>query len=763
MAVNIDLNVIPIHAESGQYSPQVAGLKFTNRPRRPARSRQSDQLILFTSLSDECLLSESEYQELLETLSLAYYKKTGSVTGAMREVAQELNQYLQQLNCQSGDPTKQVSGSICQLVRREDQIYLGISGSLQVLFIGQDGVRIVTNPALTGAGLGAAKSERVQYFHASLKADDTFLITTRIPPKWTADFLSSFRSQGPESIRRRLIPAIDVNSDSLIIQAKAGEGKLNILQLTVSSALSSQAEKPVSPSSHAGSAGHTAGRTQTSGVPVQLGENPESQQIPSGETVFKGVVQLQANTAGVDQASLKRGTMAMVGRDYRVEDKPLPSTPKEQNRLLGLLLFPIKVLLSPFVLILRLISSTLDRMIPGENLAIIPNSTMAFFSLIVPVIIVAIGTTVYIRNGITTQSTIVYEQALGLVAKAEQSTDVIEQRGYWKMLVEHLEKTDLIYVIPDAVSLRESAQAKIDQIDKIKRVDYQPAIIGGLPPETYITRIVLGDDEIFLLDRNSGNVLHATLSDQGYLLDQAFQCGPGSVVGTEELIDIVPWPSGYEPQASILGVDEMGSLMFCDPGSPPVSGTLTKPENREMEDLGGMSMGQGNLYVLDPVGNAVWIYWNGNTDLVPQNYFENQVPNLGDVVDMIVTNDELYLLHEDGHLTMCQFGWMSVSPTSCIDPVKYLDTRKGRENTELIPEYPFSQLANNPPPDPSLYLLEGGLQSIYHFSLRSPAFQHLYMPSEKLGRSSSTAFAVNSFDRLFYLANGNDVYYARIP
>jgi len=266
-----------------------------------------------------------------------------------------------------------------------------------------------------------------------------------------------------------------------------------------------------------------------------------------------------------------------------------------------------------------------------------------------------------------------------------------------------------------------------------------------------------------MLDRNSGEVLHATLSDQGYVLDQAFQCGPGSVTGNEGLIDIVSWPNGYEPLASIMGIDSSGSLIFCDPGSPPVPGVLTKPETYEMENLGGMSMDQGNLYVLDPEGNAVWIYWNGNTDLVPQNYFESQVPDLDDVVDMIVTNDELYLLHQDGHLTMCQFGWMTVSPTSCLDPVNYLDTRKGRENTELTPEYPFSQLANNPPPDPSLFLLEPGTQSIYHFSLRSPAFQHLYMPSEKLGGGSSTAFAVNSFDRLFYLANGNDVFYARIP
>jgi hypothetical protein len=81
-----------------------------------------------------------------------------------------------------------------------------------------------------------------------------------------------------------------------------------------------------------------------------------------------------------------------------------------------------------------------------------------------------------------------------------------------------------------------------------------------------------------------------------------------------------------------------------------------------------------------------------------------------DVIDLAVDKSDLYLLHEDGHVTLCTFSELGVSPTRCTDPFPYVDSRPGREGLILIPDSPFTQIHATQPPDPSLYLLEPTLK-----------------------------------------------------
>jgi hypothetical protein len=145
-------------------------------------------------------------------------------------------------------------------------------------------------------------------------------------------------------------------------------------------------------------------------------------------------------------------------------------------------------------------------------------------------------------------------------------------------------------------------------------------------------------------------------------------------------------------------------------------------------------------------------------------FFNEEIPDLQNVIDFTVNRDDLYLLNADGSLTYCVYSNMGGVPTRCARPA-YVDFRPGRENLPLVPPSPFRQIQNTLPPDPSLYLLEPLQQAIYHFSLRNLAFQGQYLPDPQnsLPDRPATAFAVDNIQRYLFLALGNQVYYAILP
>ena len=164
------------------------------------------------------------------------------------------------------------------------------------------------------------------------------------------------------------------------------------------------------------------------------------------------------------------------------------------------------------------------------------------------------------------------------------------------------------------------------------------------------------------------------------------------------------------------------------------------------------------LYVLDPVTNAVWIFWeNDDFRERPTLFFDEQVPPMGDVVDLTLNREELYLLHEDGHLTTCRFGY----PTRCEDPAMITDLRYGNIRTPTMDGLAFQEIQLTNPPDSSIFLLEPSVPSIFRFTLRLN-FHNQYRAQEPLAEGEATAFHVSSGHQIF-LAIGNQVYVAPLP
>jgi hypothetical protein len=459
-------------------------------------------------------------------------------------------------------------------------------------------------------------------------------------------------------------------------------------------------------------------------------------------------------------------TSLPAGEKVAVPQKP----PKMPRALPKIPLAPILAVLGAFG---RALSSTLGiigrglvgllkNVLPDESVLRLPPSLIVFLAVAIPLLVSIVGGTVYVQRGRAAQHQNYYEQALTAAAQARAQTESDNIRAAWKITLDYLDQAEFYAVSDQSTALRGEATTALDLLDGIVRLDFQPAISGGLGDNIHITQMVATASDLYLLDSGQGTVKRAFLTGRGYEIDTSFICGPSfgeTLIG--KLVDITSLPSGFPDNATLLGMDEGANLTYCVPdGIQPANKQVAPPSTNFGEPV-ALTLDMGDLYILDPAVNAVWIYRNQDTAQQPRFFFGNDIPPMQDVIDLAVNSDDLYLLHSDGHITTCIYSGFEGSPTRCEDPATYIDPRPGRQNGAVIPDALFNQIYFSPPPDPSMYMLDPGGQAIYHFSLRL-AFQRQFRSIDPLPEGPATAFAVSP-NRTIFLAIGNQVFYAALP
>lgn len=781
MATFFDINVLPLVRQAGQDQIDLTGLHVAEPPRRPARSRVADRLILHFYLAGNLPLSPGKQDQILASLAKTYYETTGSVTAALRAVAVALNEFLLERNLRGSNTGRQSVGLLTLIVLRGEQLYLSQSGPVHAFIITADQVQQLYDPQITGRGLGLSRATPIRYFQTGLLSNDTLLVATQPPATWSAAALSGIHGQGPESMRRRLLNRDLLNVNAVLIQVKQGTGKVHLLQ--------ARPAPQVAPFEAEVGAEMPAG-TVVPPVPQPDSERTVSREVLKNEPLQEGEIvlgferipdlapeSLQAQEAAESSIANKDvvpqpAFSALPVREMGLHETgsyPAAAPPARSKPSLAPLWKAFALLVRPFVVTFRWVArgvrALLVRMLPGESFFTIPSATMAFFAVAVPLVVVTIASMVYFNRGRDAQYNFFYHQAEQSAGLAAALPGITERRSKWNETLIYLEQAERFRSTQQSQNLRLHAQRSLDELELIRRPDYKPAIIGGLPLDVRVNRMVVAENELYLLDGNSGKVLRAQLTRQGYELDPSFQCAPDlpGISSLGPLIDIAAWPPGITPQATLMAMDARGNVLFCQPGKSPEEAAMPPPPAMELTNLMAFALDLDDLYVLDPANNAVWVYWKSNFTQQPQFFFGEEIPPMEDVIDLAVNNNDLYLLHQDGHVTFCVYSGLGVAPTRCTDPAVYVDTRPERENTPLITENPFRQVRFSPPPDPSLYLLEPVSQAIYHFSLRNLAFQNQYLPAQRLSANPATAFAVNKIERTFFLAMGNEVYYASMP
>ena len=259
-------------------------------------------------------------------------------------------------------------------------------------------------------------------------------------------------------------------------------------------------------------------------------------------------------------------------------------------------------------------------------------------------------------------------------------------------------------------------------------------------------------------------MLHASQTGRNYEQDSAFRCEPGQYGGYQvgPLVDILILPRLNSLNAAVLGVDASGNLLYCAPGQVPQAIPLPLPDTN-WSRIKGITLDNGNLYVLDASARAIWVYIGKDGSFVdrPYFFFGGQIPEIEDSIDLAVGNDDLYLLHADGHLSTCSYSRLETVPTRCQDPAELVNTLPAYQDLDLYAQLHITQLLLTGSPDATLLLLDADNRSVLRLSPRSLELQNQIYPvpgtTFKSGPAGAMAMSPN---RALFLAVDDQVYFA---
>jgi len=177
MSTSIDVSVLPIYRQDGYDQSYLPGLQVAAPPRRPARGRRNDRLIIFFSIEGGSQISPSLHTQILENLTKGYFKTSGTATTAMRELIESLNDYLFKRNRTASGRGRQVIALLTLAVVREDRLYIAQCGPVHGLLLTATGIRHLHDADSAGRGLGISQNTDVRFSQATFAPNDLLILT----------------------------------------------------------------------------------------------------------------------------------------------------------------------------------------------------------------------------------------------------------------------------------------------------------------------------------------------------------------------------------------------------------------------------------------------------------------------------------------------------------------------------------------------------------------------------------------------------------
>jgi uncharacterized membrane protein len=413
----------------------------------------------------------------------------------------------------------------------------------------------------------------------------------------------------------------------------------------------------------------------------------------------------------------------------------------------------------------------LPRLLPGDEAGQsrpLPDATAIFLALVIPLVIATLGIVAYFRYGVSQQYDTYLAQAYNARAQAASLSDPLMQSDAWNEVLLNVDKAESYDKTSETRQLREEANASLDRLQGILRLSFQTAI-GDLPGNVEISRLAATESDLYMLDAKTGEVLHAsTNSNSGRLfqLDTNFNCKPGQygAYAVGPLVDILVLPVINMANASVLGVDANGNLLYCSKDVDQVPRAVPLPApNTNWGKIKAFTMDSGNLYVLDAPSRAVWVY-NGKdgefTDL-PYFFCGSQIPEIQDGIDLAARSDELYILHAGSRISKCSYSRLDARPTTCQD-LTLVNPFPALRNADLFAQANITQMVYSAAlPDATLLLLGADIPAVLRLAPGSLELQNQFRPVLGDLRPGVIGAMTISQDHVLYLAVGDQVYFSK--
>lgn len=227
-----DLNILPIHRNNGQDSADLPGLLALTPPRKTARGREKDNLIVYLMLSGNAAFSNAELAQINHNAANVFYQSPGSLTSAMRKAAENLNTTLLERNLSTSGRGQYALGLLVLAAVREAQCTLLLSGPVHAVWVGEGQSRHIHDPALSGKGLGLSQSIQTYFSQVELHSNDLLVLCGKFPKDWEADLLGE-RPPASFDASYRKLAYTKGDLHAALIQPQLGRGAITILRVDV--------------------------------------------------------------------------------------------------------------------------------------------------------------------------------------------------------------------------------------------------------------------------------------------------------------------------------------------------------------------------------------------------------------------------------------------------------------------------------------------------------------------------------------------------
>ncbi|MCC7361820.1 MAG: hypothetical protein IT317_20220 [Anaerolineales bacterium] len=787
-------------------------------PRKAARGREKDALFLCLGLRAREAAPPEQYDDLLQLAAHTFYGSPGSATSALRAALAAVNQRLLDTNLGAGAPTQ---GGLVAAVLRGTDFYAVQGGPGLLLVIRPTGHERFPNAPTRP--LGQSNTLDALYFHTSVAGGDYFCFCSQPPRGWTDIALVGLGNlTSLEAVAERLretagpeaaallgrFEAANGDSHAPIVPPRRPEPVPRLAQPSAEAAPEPESEASAGPPTRPTRRPRGAGlaeffRLKPRPAPNAEPEDPAPDAAGVTPTVAWGgapppdpaAVQPDLPHFLADRGpALPQAELDPPAEHASAAESPRQSAPPTESRpgLLAPLARPFRALGRALGVTLaeglRGVRRLLARLMPEgtlqkDGLFIVPTSVQIGLAILIPVLVVGTAVWLYLENGRNEQYVGALREAQWAVSLGRAAPDELSARPHWEAALEWAATAEAIRPgQPEVAALRQEAQGKLDTLDWVTRLDFQPLLINGLGAGTQLTRLVLAGADIYALDRGSNRVLRITANPLGaaatgsapgaYTVDTAFACSGGQTVRDVtigQLIDLtlVPGPTvlGGDTTLSgdvLLALDSLGALLYCSPGlNLPYASYLTAPETGWVRPV-AMELYADRLYVFDPGSSEIWQYQasGGAFSTPPARYFTTVSYNLSDVAEFSIAGGDVFLLRADGRVANCTRSGPG-SPAACVEAMTFSDQRPGRAAGDRLADVanPLA-LSYDQPPEPSLYLLDGQTSGIYQLSLKLVLVRQ-FRPYYPLAGPIS-AVAIDPSKRL-YAAAGDNVYVAARP
>ncbi len=547
---DFDLTLLPLYRLDGQEMPTLPGLLAITPPRRRARGRERDRLVIHLTLAGNAPSSTATYVQMTTHAAEQFYQTPGSLTAAMRAAAETLNGDLLERNLRTSGQGRYAIGHLVLGALRGEQFYFLECGRAHVFWTANGETKHIHDPQLSGRGLGLSQSTDIYLSQVTLAARGRLLICSNLPDAWKRGLLSDHAPASLEAMRRRLVTQTDADLNAVLIEAQPGRGQVTVLKPSRPKA------EPVTPAPPVEAAGAPAVRAapKMQPEPAKPGEQPSAYAIPPRQETATPSPGGRSFPPSIPRAKPDAATVTPAPEDEPFIDEMIGSAPahppvgkvvaRQTARTLAGGIRSSRRLSDRVSQGLR---AMLPRLLPSADSATpmtLPGWMMGLIAIAVPLLVVTVASVVYFRFGRNVQYDNLYAQAEVARTRAIGQPDPIAQRVAWEETLSYLDKAEEYGSTAQSRELRLEAQNNLDSLLGITRITFKPAV-SGVPRTARITRMAATDTDLYLLDASDGSVLRAFLvSNNNYQVDDTFLCKPGSYSGytVNAMVDILALP-----------------------------------------------------------------------------------------------------------------------------------------------------------------------------------------------------------------------------